>query len=350
MRTEAPRAGNLPAAVLGPRAPGQPVRLGRLVVRPAEPDGREHAFGDLAVPIGARARMMDGSLPTVTPPPQVPFNGSAACGDYAGMGVVDAGLVQSGLIDPPSGPRDANGNYEGAFGINRSRCFANMRDGTSQTILMAECAGRPQLWRGHKRSAGHVADRRPLGLAQLALDPRRHAGRNRILRAVRRELHERPGSLQFPHRRGQRRVRGWLRALTQRKHQHPSLRPIGDARRRRSGLGRRFLTVNRAGDPLVQKTVSRPIASGRALARFRSETKAAGESQPRRRTLTGLVASPQRSVCAGNDVFFIVSQTAFRRYSNVLFHAIWRFEFPSAPRRSQESTAAFRPSLPDRSP
>jgi hypothetical protein len=37
--------------------------------------------------------MMDGSLPTVTPPPQVLFNGGAACGDYAGMGVVDAGLA-----------------------------------------------------------------------------------------------------------------------------------------------------------------------------------------------------------------------------------------------------------------
>ena len=34
-----------------------------------------------------------------------------------------------------------------------------------------------------------------------------------------------------------------------------------------------------------------------------TETKAAGESQPRRRTLTGLVASPRRSVCAGNAAF-----------------------------------------------
>src|SRR5438132_629636 len=32
-------------------------------------------------------RVTDGSLPTVTPPPEAPFSGTAACGDYAGMGV-----------------------------------------------------------------------------------------------------------------------------------------------------------------------------------------------------------------------------------------------------------------------
>src|SRR5207249_477408 len=30
-------------------------------------------------------RIQDGSLPTVTPPFEKPFNGTAACGDYAGM-------------------------------------------------------------------------------------------------------------------------------------------------------------------------------------------------------------------------------------------------------------------------
>jgi prepilin-type N-terminal cleavage/methylation domain-containing protein/prepilin-type processing-associated H-X9-DG protein len=95
-------------------------------------------------------RMMEGSLPTLTPPPQVLFNGAAACGDYAGMGLVDASLAQSGLIDGPKGPRDERGNYEGVFPLNAVRCLADIRDGTTHTILMAECAGRPQLWQGRR--------------------------------------------------------------------------------------------------------------------------------------------------------------------------------------------------------
>ena len=63
---------------------------------------------------------MNGSLITVTPPPGTPFIGTAACGDYAGMGRVDAELARRGLIDPPSGPRDEDGHYEGVFPINRT--------------------------------------------------------------------------------------------------------------------------------------------------------------------------------------------------------------------------------------
>jgi prepilin-type N-terminal cleavage/methylation domain-containing protein len=95
-------------------------------------------------------RILDGSLPTVTPPPADTFNGTGACGDYAGMGVVDAGLESTGLIDPPGGARDERGHFEGAFAINHTRCIADFLDGTSQTILMAECAGRPQLWHGRR--------------------------------------------------------------------------------------------------------------------------------------------------------------------------------------------------------
>jgi prepilin-type processing-associated H-X9-DG protein len=64
------------------------------------------------------------------------------------MGVVDAGLAGSGWIDPPGGPRDERGHYEGAFPINGARRLDDFQDGTTSTILIAECAGRPQLWQG----------------------------------------------------------------------------------------------------------------------------------------------------------------------------------------------------------
>jgi prepilin-type N-terminal cleavage/methylation domain-containing protein/prepilin-type processing-associated H-X9-DG protein len=98
-------------------------------------------------------RVQDGSLQTVTPPPAEPFQGTAACGDYAGMGVVDAGLVRAGVIDPPGGPRDERGHYEGVFPVNAARRLTDIQDGTSHTILIAECAGRPQLWQGRREVA-----------------------------------------------------------------------------------------------------------------------------------------------------------------------------------------------------
>src|SRR5207249_4601439 len=63
---------------------------------------------------------------------------------------VDAELARRGLIDPPSGPRDEDGHYEGVFPINRTTRLDDITDGTSHTIMMAECAGRPQLWQGRK--------------------------------------------------------------------------------------------------------------------------------------------------------------------------------------------------------
>src|SRR5262245_50083969 len=102
----------------------------------------------------ARAnRVRDGSLPTVAPPPPELFNGTAACGDYAGVGFVDAGLASSGLIGLLSGPQNDKGDYEGVFTANHTRCFADITDGSTQTLLIAESAGRPQLWQGRREVA-----------------------------------------------------------------------------------------------------------------------------------------------------------------------------------------------------
>jgi prepilin-type processing-associated H-X9-DG protein len=98
-------------------------------------------------PSAAGARIQDGMANTVVPPPQERFPGTAACGDYAGMRGVSSALVVSGLIVPPThGPRDLVGNYEGVFLVNTSRGIADIRDGTSNTILIGEDAGRPDLW------------------------------------------------------------------------------------------------------------------------------------------------------------------------------------------------------------
>src|SRR5262249_9474403 len=97
-------------------------------------------------------RVQDGTVPTVTPPPVSLFVGTASCGDYAGMSYVDAALEPTGLIDPANGPRDEQGHLEGAFTVNHTRSFADfVVDGTSYTILVAECAGRPQLWQGRRK-------------------------------------------------------------------------------------------------------------------------------------------------------------------------------------------------------
>jgi prepilin-type processing-associated H-X9-DG protein len=105
-------------------------------------------------PSAQASRIMNGSDPTETPPPFVPFTGTAACGDYAGMGTVDPGLPKNGVIDPPQGPQDVRGHYEGAFPINGAMSFADFLDGTSQTIAIAECAGRPELWQGAAQVSG----------------------------------------------------------------------------------------------------------------------------------------------------------------------------------------------------
>jgi prepilin-type N-terminal cleavage/methylation domain-containing protein/prepilin-type processing-associated H-X9-DG protein len=96
-------------------------------------------------------RVHDGSLTTRTPPPGTPFVGTAGCGDYAGMSFVDVALERTGLIDASGGLRDEQEHLDGAFTSNHARRVADFLDGTSQTILVAECAGRPQLWQVRRK-------------------------------------------------------------------------------------------------------------------------------------------------------------------------------------------------------
>jgi prepilin-type N-terminal cleavage/methylation domain-containing protein/prepilin-type processing-associated H-X9-DG protein len=67
-------------------------------------------------------------------------NGQGACGDYAPTFSVDPVLVVQGLIAPP--PAD----YQGLLAPNQMTTMSQIADGTSNTILLTEDAGRPRLW------------------------------------------------------------------------------------------------------------------------------------------------------------------------------------------------------------
>jgi prepilin-type N-terminal cleavage/methylation domain-containing protein/prepilin-type processing-associated H-X9-DG protein len=78
--------------------------------------------------------------------PYVAPNVWGACGDYAavkGIRTGSASLATSGLVD-------AVGTFEGVMGDTVVRRFTQVTDGTSNTVLIAEVAGRPEIWRAGK--------------------------------------------------------------------------------------------------------------------------------------------------------------------------------------------------------
>jgi prepilin-type N-terminal cleavage/methylation domain-containing protein/prepilin-type processing-associated H-X9-DG protein len=83
--------------------------------------------------------------PSAKPNRVQPFSGwfgtgTAACMDYAAVFGVDATLADRGLIAPAA-------NYDGAMPKNVMVPVAAFMDGTSQTLMIVEDAGRPELWR-----------------------------------------------------------------------------------------------------------------------------------------------------------------------------------------------------------
>jgi prepilin-type N-terminal cleavage/methylation domain-containing protein/prepilin-type processing-associated H-X9-DG protein len=68
------------------------------------------------------------------------WGGKGACGDYAPAFYVDPVLVQREWIGRPA-------NYDGVLQPNHMTRLSEITDGTSNTILLVEDAGRPRQWR-----------------------------------------------------------------------------------------------------------------------------------------------------------------------------------------------------------
>jgi prepilin-type processing-associated H-X9-DG protein len=86
----------------------------------------------------------------VEDPRNYAYGGKGACGDYAGTRGIDTRLVELGLVDRPANP-------QGVLTDNYLTRLAEITDGTSHTILVTECAGRPRLWRAGRPVPGAYA-------------------------------------------------------------------------------------------------------------------------------------------------------------------------------------------------
>jgi hypothetical protein len=72
------------------------------------------------------------------------WGGRGACGDYASAFSVDPILVGRGWIDRPA-------NLDGVLAPNHMTRLSEITDGTSNSILLTEVAGRPRQWRAGTR-------------------------------------------------------------------------------------------------------------------------------------------------------------------------------------------------------
>lgn len=82
----------------------------------------------------------DRWVTVVEEPTNYGYEGRGACGDYTAVRDVDTRLVDLGLVDEAA-------NYSGVLTKNYLTRLQDITDGTSQTILVTECAGRPEMWR-----------------------------------------------------------------------------------------------------------------------------------------------------------------------------------------------------------
>lgn len=97
-------------------------------------------------PSTPRKKRVDTSVTNGANPPR-------ACGDYGELNDVEAtSLFSLGLIDAAT-----NATPNGALQDNFKNCrLADFVDGTAQTLLVGECAGRPDMYRFRKPVPGSI--------------------------------------------------------------------------------------------------------------------------------------------------------------------------------------------------
>jgi prepilin-type N-terminal cleavage/methylation domain-containing protein/prepilin-type processing-associated H-X9-DG protein len=92
----------------------------------------------------------DRWVTAVEDPDNYHYGGKGACTDYGGAREIDSRLVELGLVDRAA-------DYQGVLTRNSLTRLADITDGASQTLLVTESAGRPQLWRARRPVPGIYA-------------------------------------------------------------------------------------------------------------------------------------------------------------------------------------------------
>jgi prepilin-type N-terminal cleavage/methylation domain-containing protein/prepilin-type processing-associated H-X9-DG protein len=121
-------------------------RIYRWDRRPQGPENQPVATTQLKV-VQCPSAEPDRWVTAVEDPGNYSYGGKGACGDYAGVREIDTRLVEFRLVDRAA-------NYKGVLSDNYLTRLADITDGTSQTLLVTECAGRPKLWRAGRPVAG----------------------------------------------------------------------------------------------------------------------------------------------------------------------------------------------------
>jgi len=115
----------------------------------------DHAFN-----LAARKTPIKFLQCPATPNPDRTGTSSAAISDYAPNSGVNSTLATTNVVPAPAVPRtyiQPRSSYEGAMRVNRLCTHPDISDGASNTLFIAEIAGRPSKYQAGKLQSGSVS-------------------------------------------------------------------------------------------------------------------------------------------------------------------------------------------------